>query len=143
MKSLLITIVLFFYLINSSCAQKDSLYKNYHKSGKISSMGIKINGLMQGSWKYYDDSLGYLKKVINYKNNMYHGIYEEFYQDGKTKKIGYYDRNFVKEEIIDGGYTTTRALRIGTWDYYDNKGGIIKTDIYDCNGNVINTLPEK
>ncbi len=143
MKNLIIIIIFNIFFIGSSCAQKDSLYKTYHKNGKIASVGNKINGIMQGEWKYYDDSLGYVKKVINFKNSLYHGIYSEFYVNGKIKKIGYYDRNFVKEEIIEGGYTTTHAIPIGTWDYFDEKGNLMKSEIYDCSGVIIKILPKK
>lgn len=139
-----IVIFLCFTLLCSRCrAQKDTLYKIYHNNGKIKAIGEKTNGLMQGEWKYYDDSLGFVKKTINYKDNFYHGIYKEFYENSKVKKIGYYDRYFIKEEIDDSGNIASFAIPIGSWDFYDENGNLIKTEVHDCNGKIVKILPEK
>ena len=134
--------ILFCCLCINFYAQKDSLYKNFNKNGKLSSEGRKINGMKEGEWKYYDDSTGYLRRVINFKNDLNHGIYTEFYKNGKVKTRGYYDRNFMEEKIIEGGYKVGYANRIGSWDYFDDKGNLIKTEVHDCSGEIIKVLPE-
>lgn len=138
----IISLIVFFLCVSCK-AQKDSLSKTYYSNGKMASIGKKIDGLRQGEWKYFDDSTGYVKKIITFKDNFYHGIYKEYYKNNSLKIIGYYDRNFVKEEIDENGNISAFAIPIGSWDFYDENGNLIKTEVHDCSGKIIKVLPEK
>lgn len=56
------------YIVSISTDYGDSIkVTNYHKSGELKSIGLKVQGFKHGKWKYFNDK-GYLTKIEKYRN---------------------------------------------------------------------------
>ncbi|HXU26970.1 MAG TPA: hypothetical protein VN698_07050 [Bacteroidia bacterium] len=119
--------------------EKDSLVKLYTYNGILFETGYLKKGKRDGEWKFYNDSLGYLNKVEYYKNDYPHGEVKEYNSSGVLISKGFYSNKAIiksktKEEQFGGYVYSYKTLPVGEWFYYDDKGKLIKKELYNKKG---------
>lgn len=139
-------------IINLSCvlalltislySQSDSLVKRYNYQGRLIYEGHILNGKKTGSWKFYNDSLGYLTKAENYINDYPDGEFTEYNSSGVVILRGNHSLNAIKhykkkEKQFGGVVYTYKALPVGELLYYDDKGLLIKREFYNKKGKLL------
>jgi len=128
---------LFIILIfSSSCSlfrnNKAILEKTYYKNGILQSEVSKVSGKLNGYARYYDNESN-LISIASYENNILHGMWLEYYNNGITKhsvnykfglkdgsELWYYENGNIKSETV-----------------YDDGKVIFETLRWDTNGNIL------
>lgn len=65
---------------------ENGYYKSYHSNfGLLQSEGFVENNMYQGEWKFYRKDGKTVKQIIGYKNDTYHGIRIDYWENGKKK----------------------------------------------------------
>lgn len=69
----------------------DGLYEKYHSNiGHLSAKGIIKNNLSQGKWIFYRDDGKSIRQIVDYKDDIPHGIREDYWPNGNIKvRINY------------------------------------------------------
>lgn len=105
----------------------DSLKDGYHmykdKAGRPLMEGQMLAGRRQGVWTSYLPNRRVQSRNV-YENGVLHGITTVFHENGVLYYTG----------------MQRRGKPFGEWKFYDNKGNLAKTAVYDTSGVVI---PEK
>jgi antitoxin component YwqK of YwqJK toxin-antitoxin module len=75
----------------------------------------------------------YAKNKLIYEGDFYTdcgvGNYIEYYSNGNIKVKGQYKRNLIKEWNLSKSNEWC-AIKVGVWEYYDEKGNLIKSEEY-------------
>ena len=121
-------------IVASSCARfnnkKGFIEETYYENGVLQSEVTKISGKLNGYARYYDDQSN-LISIASYKNNILHGMWLEYYTNGKTKysvkynfgikdgsELWYYENGNIKSETVyKMGKVVFETLR---WDTNGN-----------------------
>lgn len=109
--------------VNMIHGEKDGVYKDYYESGNLRNIEYYVSGKRNGTMKtYYDRSPSgkFLKCTYECISGLYHGPSIHYLINGVLEKEGNYF-----EDKVDG-----------LCKYYDSKGILIKTKLYD-QGNLI------
>ena len=118
---------IFFLFLILSCGrfkdQKVFVEQSYYDNGVLQSEVSIVSGKLNGHAKYYDNESN-LKSIASYKNNILHGMWIEYYVNGKIMHSVRYENG-----LKDGSEL---------W-YYDN-GSIKSETVYDLGNIVFNTL---
>lgn len=119
-------------------------YREHYGNLSYKVKGQYTNGKKDGTWKtflengqkyyesYSDDNLYYIKYFYANSNNL-------IYQGGVTDSIAEIERYTKTGKISsEGKFDLTKNIFIGTWNYYDGDGTLVKKEKYK-NGEVIST----
>jgi antitoxin component YwqK of YwqJK toxin-antitoxin module len=105
-------------------------------------------GILQDSFFRFHDN-GQLFEVGCYKNDQRIGVWKEYHENGSIAAVGEY---LGKSKLID---VTKQYIDIevqtkvdfnykkGKWSYYSEEGLLIKVEIYDISGELINCFEGK
>lgn len=132
--SLLVAIILSCFQLS---AQEIKFKKIYNTKNILIKEGIYINHEMNGLWRFYDDSLGYLSKIEGFKLGFSDGLYATFNSKGIITSSGYYSikaKKNHKEYFKDGYAYFTEPLPVGEWLYFDDNGNLIRRELYSKRG---------
>ncbi|MEM6802205.1 MAG: hypothetical protein AAF696_12425 [Bacteroidota bacterium] len=95
------------------------LYAKYDNGNYLSRQEY-VDGIGEGKWiNYYEN--GNIKEVGYYKQNLVEGPIEKYYQNGQLKAKGTYK---------------DWRIRIGQWEYYDEKGNLTERKDYGEKGSI-------
>nr|MBS0037170.1 hypothetical protein [Saprospiraceae bacterium] len=97
-------------------------YSKFYKDGELQSSGNHFRGAMSGIWRYYYPN-GQIREIVNFRDNDEFGPFEEYYDTGIPKAIGYY----IEPDREQGLLTLF------------NEDGTIKR-IMECNNGVCRTI---
>lgn len=120
---------------NYTDGELDGEFVEFDEKGKILSKGLYVEGTEDGQWIYHNN--GYTEKgsyydgmrqgqwiscyasgitafVIHYEQDLMHGKYTAYWDNGRVRKTG----NYVS------------GLREGIWLQYDEEGELILTTLY-------------
>ncbi|MFH6957478.1 hypothetical protein ACHRV1_08730 [Flavobacterium aquidurense] len=112
---------------NNNAIKSKHLVKNYYPNGKIKEKGYQgyyenkdiATGTFIGTWYLYDQK-GKIIQSVYYHNDVVSKAYIEkkkYYPNGKIKSIEKFNNYELYESEIDS---------IGTWQYFDQYGKLIK-----------------
>lgn len=76
---------------------------------------------------------GNLKKTIEYWNDIKHGLYYNYYPNGRWKKFRFYDENILEREIVTY-YNNKKGSLKSTTEYRDGKKNGICEKYYKKSG---------
>jgi antitoxin component YwqK of YwqJK toxin-antitoxin module len=108
-----------YYAIGASVPYTGILYAEY-PNGQISSWQEYEDGVGQGQWiNYYEN--GNYKEIGHYEQNSVEGGIQKFHSNGVLQAKGTYK---------------DWRIKIGKWEYYDDKGSLLKTEDYGERGNI-------
>ena len=130
------TLYIFFLFLIFSCSNlknnKILIEKTYYDNGVLQSEVAKSSGKLNGQAKYYDNQSN-LISIASYNNNVLHGMWIEYYKNGKTKhsvkyiyglkdgsELWYYESGNIKSETV-----------------YDNGPILFETLRWDTDGNIL------
>ena len=105
-------------------------------SNKISSIGEFRNNVMSGTWYMFDDYGILLYKVVDIVENKDNYSFADgtHYYGGKPKHkahfVNYYPNGNVESEgiILFSDSFESESSQYGMWNYYDDKGNLIKSE---------------
>ncbi len=84
----------------------------YYKNGNIKIEGeFNDDGKREGMWKSYYEN-GQPWSIGEYQNGKQHGINRVYFPNGSVR----YEGNWEND------------LKTGTWNFYDEKGGLVKSE---------------
>jgi len=122
------------YYVNQ---KKEGVWRFYDRKGVKSSEQIYVNGLKNGKQTIYNLN-GSVSRVTFYKNDVENGYRKTFNTDGELLSEGE-----IRDGHMDGMQKIYRAgkiniegaykhsVRDGEWKYYDEKGELYKTEVYE------------
>lgn len=128
--------------------KQDKLWKvnDYFIDGQIQMSGFFSdlkNETREKTFMFYDKD-GQKTEVTNYQNNMKHGKYESYFQNGNLE-ISQIWNDGVKEGEVIGYYESGEVLfrgqylnneKKGVWRFYDTFGKVTSERIYEKNVNI-------
>lgn len=130
MKKILYLIIII-PLIFSSCGKE---VKEYYKTGELYRQGFIKKGNREGVWKYFNKN-GDLIQTINYKDDLYDGLWTNYFPKNqkikdksyyvKGKRIGTYRSYYQNGRLKTEGYLKNK-MRYNTWKYYYPNGQLKK-----------------
>lgn len=123
--------------------EREGLTKTYSKNGLINSISYYSKDTLQGKNDVFTDRS--LRRTYNYRNGNLNGPFKVFYADGNLLTEGFYDEDELEGErktfaqsgevlMVDHMY---RNITLST-DYYNNKGEIVSTLVYDHKSGPVN-----
>ncbi len=96
------------YTLDSLVSQvfENGYYYGYHSNlGLLQSEGMIKNNMYHGKWKFYREDGNILKQIVEYVKDTLHGIRKDYWENGKLKS----------------STTNLKGLQNGqTYHYYDN-----------------------
>ena len=115
----------------------EGIWKNYYESGKLKSMGRRINTELDSTWVFFTEK-GFPGYEFSYKNGKRDGPQKAYYDSAKVRSV----ENFVKDKRqglsryfrLDG--TVLRevpfeeGVESGIAKEYDNEGTVILISTY-------------
>ena len=125
--------------------QKDSIWMYYsYYSNTLTYTETYLEGQKNGlSTKYYTN--GQVAELMNWKSDMKHGEWLQFYEDSTLRLSSHYTNNeldgpysvynAIGKLIITGQYINSKPD--GTWHYYNNDG-LLKYELLYDDGKVLN-----
>lgn len=115
----------------------------YYPNGQLKDSVAYVDDKPNGEYKLYSDK-GVLLKECSYRNGSLTGNYAEYYPSGNPKVMGQYvqGKGYIKVHIRTlGGFKTrdrvekrlipNKALKQGTWTYYNAQGKVSKKEKYN------------
>lgn len=117
-------------------------------NGSIYNIANYEYGILKDSFFFFHDN-GQLREVGYYKENQRIGVWKEYHENGSIAAVGEYlgksklidvTKQYIDVEVrtkIDFNY------KKGRWDYYSMKGELIKVEVYDDNGELVNCYDGK
>lgn len=137
-------LLILFFLAKFNSYSQDSIVKQYDK-GKLITEGLYRNDLMEGKWSYWvNDASGYyLKTVENFSQGKRDGNFTEYFSNGKVKTSGSYSKDVIKTKKVKnssqkGDYSIIEySVPVGEWSFYNEKGVLIRKEIYSPQGKLL------
>ena len=129
-KIILFSLWILIYSCSTKSLDSNTLEKIYYENNVIKAVISKKDGKLNGVSNYYDINSNLINSV-NYMNNLLHGFWIEYFENGVVKykvlynyglkdgsEIWYYDNSNIKSEVVyDNGEIISDILR---WDYDGN-----------------------
>ena len=129
-KIILFSLWILIYSCSTKSLDSNNLEKIYYENNVIKAVISKKDGKLNGVSNYYDINSNLINSV-NYMNNLLHGYWTEYFENGVIKykvlynyglkdgsEIWYYDNGNIKSEVVyDNGEIISEILR---WDYDGN-----------------------
>jgi len=169
MRKIIVTIILLKLILGHTFGQTDSgsIYKNL-KTKKVYNVGLssfgngtyEVNGKAVSKetyekfasfrdnfstccpckLKYFDENEILIREVVSCTDCGV-GSFKEYYPNGQVRESGQYKENPTGnwDSIFYRGYC---SVRVGQWQYFNEKGDFIYSEIWD-NGNFIEQTPEQ
>jgi len=97
-----------------SYGYKHGFWKIYN-NGRLIKKGIYSHGLLNGTWKFYDEITAHLKSEGHFENNLQHGTWKYYYPSGQLKEEGTY----------------IYSLQHGDWKKYYESGHLESEGTYE------------
>lgn len=140
-----VLIIFFVTSLTQLKSQTDTIIKEHNYQGRLIYEGRVLNNKREGEWKFYNDSIGYLYRIENYKNDFPNGEFKEFNAKGILILNGHYSINAIKKykkknKELGGYIYSYKPLPVGELMYFNDNGKLIKKVIYSNKGKLIQTL---
>lgn len=120
----------------------DSLYTGIvftnHQNGTLNAEGRAVDGLENGTWKYYNEKGGFTEERT-YERGILEGKDVVYFPSGELK-----EKAFYKNDLLDGDYefwfTPTKiqtkgrykwGKKQGEWKTYELSSFVVKIEIFD------------
>jgi len=115
----------------------------YYPKGQLKDSVTYADDKSNGDYKLYSDK-GVLLKECSYREGNFIGNYVEYYPSGKLKISGQYVQGkgyikvyirtlggFKNKDRVENRLIPNKALKHGTWIYYNSQGKVIKKEKYN------------
>jgi antitoxin component YwqK of YwqJK toxin-antitoxin module len=117
--------------------------QHYYPNGQLEDSVAYVNGKLNGDYKLYSDK-GVLLKACSYRDGNLTGNYAEYYSSGQPKVTGQYvqGKGYIQihrrtvgraktSDRVENKMILNKALKQGTWTYYNAQGKVIKKEKYE------------
>lgn len=115
---------------------EDGVYKGYF-NGKLSFFGEMSNGNYSGNWYWFNENGEIMIKFSNFSKNDDNLTLKELNKTPEFKCFyeGYFSNGMIKEKglvlFFKGDDPVSEGMEYGKYIYYDEKGNVIKTKIFE------------
>lgn len=111
-------------------------YTEYYHSGKVFAEGPRAGTRNVGHWRFFSETDGTLQSEGDYDNGRKHGLWINYYPNGKISSRGYYENDQLSgmwEYFFENGNRKSsglysEGLKDGNWTTW-NENGSVKSEI--------------